>query len=109
MVFAVQARKSIAGTRAKPRGVLVVLPYVTWQGRNPADDDGDGAPNTLDLGVPVRPAADHGRRRAAGRASPSSEAPLLRWLDRNGKRYDITTDLALAAGAARSSPATTAS
>jgi hypothetical protein len=95
VVFPVQARKPIAGTRAKPRGVLVVLPYVTWQGRNAADDDGDGAPNTLDLGVPVRPV-----RIMAGDGLPAGfteqEGQLLRWLDRNGKRYDITTDLALA-------------
>jgi flagellar hook assembly protein FlgD len=95
VVFGVQARKAIAGTRAKPRGVLVVLPYVTWQGRNAADDDGDGAPNTLDLGVLVRPV-----RIMAGDGLPvgftGQEGQLLRWLDRNGKRYDITTDLALA-------------
>ncbi len=95
VVFSVQARQPIAGTRAKPRGVLVVLPYVTWQGRNAADDDGDGAPNTLDLGVPVRPV-----RIMAGDGLPvnftAQEGQLLRWLDRNGKRYDITTDLALA-------------
>jgi hypothetical protein len=95
VVFPVQARKPIAGTRAKPRGVLVVLPYVTWQGRNAADDDGDGVPNTLDLGVPVRPV-----RIMAGDGLPvgftEQEGQLLRWLDRNGKRYDITTDLALA-------------
>jgi hypothetical protein len=95
VVFPVQARQSIAGTRAKARGVLVVLPYVTWQGRNAADDDGDGAPNTLDLGVPVRPL-----RIMAGDGLPvgftRQEGQMLRWLDRNGKRYDITTDLALA-------------
>ena len=89
--------------------MLVVLPYVTWQGRNAADDDGDGAPNTLDLGVPVRPV-----RIMAGDGLPAGfaeqEGQLLRWLDRNGKRYDITTDLALALEArARSSRATTAS
>jgi flagellar hook assembly protein FlgD len=94
VVFAVQARKPIAGTVAKPKGVLVVLPYVTWQGRNPVDDDGDGAPNTLDRGGPVRPA-----RVMAGDGLPAGfteqEGPLLRWLDRQGKRYDITTDFAL--------------
>jgi flagellar hook assembly protein FlgD len=97
VVFGVQARQPIAGTAAKPNGVLVVLPYVTWQGRNPADDDGDGAPNTLDLGGPVRPV-----RIMAGDGLPAGfteqEGPLMQWLDRNGKRYDITTDLALEAG-----------
>ncbi|HWH95215.1 MAG TPA: N,N-dimethylformamidase beta subunit family domain-containing protein, partial [Baekduia sp.] len=97
VVFPVQARRPVAGTAAKPRGVLVLLPYVTWQGRNPVDDDGDGAPNTLDLGGPVRP-----QRIMAGDGLPAGfaeqEGPLLQWLDREGKRYDITTDFALSAG-----------
>jgi flagellar hook assembly protein FlgD len=98
VVFPVQARNPVAGTAAKPRGVLVLLPYVTWQGRNAVDDDGDGAPNTLDLGGPVRP-----QRIMAGDGLPQGfteqEGPLLQWLDRQSKRYDITTDWALAAGA----------
>jgi hypothetical protein len=97
VVFPVQARQSVAGTAAQPKGVLVVLPYTTWQGRNPADDDGDGAPNTLDLGGPVRPV-----RIMAGDGLPQGfteqEAPLMQWLVRNGKRFDITTDFALASG-----------
>jgi flagellar hook assembly protein FlgD len=97
VVFPVQSRAPVAGTAAKPKGVLVVLPYATWQGRNTGDDDGDGAPNTLDLGGPVRPV-----RIMAGDGLPAGfteqEGPLLQWLDRNSKRYDLTTDLALAAG-----------
>lgn len=97
VVFPVQARQPVVGTAAKPRGVLVVLPYVTWQGRNPVDDDGDGAPNTLDLGGPARPA-----RIMAGDGLPAGfaeqEGQLLRWMDAKGKRYDITTDLALQLG-----------
>jgi flagellar hook assembly protein FlgD len=97
VVFPVQARQPVAGTAAKPKGVLVVLPYTTWQGRNTGDDDGDGAPNTLDLGGPVRPV-----RIMAGDGLPQGfteqEGPLMQWLDRNGKRYDITTDFALASG-----------
>ncbi|HEY6761030.1 MAG TPA: FlgD immunoglobulin-like domain containing protein [Baekduia sp.] len=97
VVFPVQARQSVAGTAAQPKGVLVVLPYTTWQGRNPADDDGDGAPNTLDLGGPVRPV-----RIMAGDGLPQGfteqEGPMMQWLVRNGKRFDITTDFALASG-----------
>jgi hypothetical protein len=97
VVLPVQARRPVAGTAARPRGVLVVLPYVTWQGRNPGDDDGDGAPNTLDLGGPAR-----FFRVMAGNGLPQGfteqEAPLLQWLDRSGRRYDITTDLALVLG-----------
>jgi flagellar hook assembly protein FlgD len=94
VVFPIQARQPVAGTAAKPRGVLVLLPYVTWQGRNPADDDGDGAPNTLDLGGPARAVRPWASGLPAGFAD--QEANMLRWLDREGKRYDITTDLALA-------------
>jgi hypothetical protein len=98
VVFPVQARQAVAGTAAKPHGVLVVLPYTTWQGRNPVDDDGDGQPNTLDLGQPAR-----ALRVWAGDGLPQGfaeqEANLFRWLDGQGKRYDITTDLALLGGA----------
>lgn len=77
--------------------VLVVLPYMTWQGRNPVDDDGDGMPNMLDLGIGVR-----GARPFAGNGLPAGflhfEAPTIAWLDHTHRRYDITTDLALALG-----------
>ena len=77
--------------------VLVVLPYMTWQGRNPVDDDGDGMPNMLDLGIGVR-----GARPFAGNGLPANflhaEAPTLSWLDHTHRKYDITTDLALALG-----------
>jgi hypothetical protein len=97
VAFGVQARRPVAGTAAKPRGVLVVLPAVTWQGRNPADDGGDGAPDTLDRGGPAG-----FFRIMAGDGLPQGfneqEGPLLVWLDRHGKSYDITTDVALALG-----------
>jgi hypothetical protein len=77
--------------------VLVVLPATTWQGRNPVDDDGDGLPNTLDLGARVKI-----ERVFAGDGLPAgvarNEAPLLAYLDRAGLRYDLTTDIALATG-----------
>jgi hypothetical protein len=75
--------------------VLVVLPLVTWQGRNQADDDGDGLPNTLEAGGPVRIA-----RPFAGSGEPPGfarhESPLLRLLDRPRRRYDLETDYRLA-------------
>jgi hypothetical protein len=84
-------------SRGPHQPVLVVLPYITWQGRNPVDDDGDGMPNMLDLGVGVR-----GARPFAGNGLPAgflhNEAPVISWLDHTGRRYDITTDLALALG-----------
>jgi hypothetical protein len=82
---------------AQKRPVLVVLPTMTWQGRNPVDDDGDGLPNLLDSGLPVRLA-----RVLAGDGLPvgfaQRDAPLLAWLARSGRRFDVTTDVALAAG-----------
>ncbi len=79
----------------KTRKVLVVLPAITWQGRNAVDDDGDGWPNTLSGGLPVR------RERVLADGLPGDLvrqiAPLLIFLDRQELRYDLTTDLALAA------------
>ncbi len=76
--------------------VLVVLPAIAWQGTNPADDDGDGWPNTLTGGQPVR------RERILANGLPGDlvkrVAPLLIFLDHHHLRYDLTTDLALAAG-----------
>ncbi len=80
----------------KTQNVLVVLPAITWQGRNPVDDDGDGWPNTLTHGLPVR------KERVLADGLPEDLvkriAPLLIHLDRNGLKYDLTTDLALAEG-----------
>jgi hypothetical protein len=88
--FAVQGRER--------RPVLVVLPAMTWQGRNSVDDDGDGLPNVLDRGLPVRLG-----RVLAGDGLPvgfaKRDAPLLAWLARTARRFDVTTDVALAAGA----------
>lgn len=81
----------------KRHTVLVVLPVMTWQGLNSLDDDGDGLPNVLDRGVGAKLF-----RVYAGAGLPADlatkAAPLLAWLDRRGHRYDITTDVALAAG-----------
>ena len=79
------------------RNVLVVLPTTTWQGLNPVDDDGDGRPNTLEAGLPVR----IGRpfvKSGLPDGLPRHEALLLAWLDRERHRYDLTTDVALARG-----------
>ena len=75
--------------------ILVVLPATTWQGRNPVDDDGDGLPNTLDLGGPVALSRVFARD-GMPQGITESEGPLLAHLDRSGLRYDLTTDIALA-------------
>jgi hypothetical protein len=80
---------------ARPRDVLVVLPATTWQGRNRRDDDGDGRVDTLEAGLPVeldRPYVKTGLPEQL----PTHEALLLAALDRQGRRYDITSDVALA-------------
>jgi hypothetical protein len=103
-VYLLQVRTSTRTTTvpfavqsAKRHAVLVVLPVMTWQGRNSLDDDGDGLPNLLDNGVGAKLF-----RVYAGDGLPADfaarDAPLLAWLDRRGHRYDITTDVALAAG-----------
>lgn len=85
-----------SGRRAlrRPRP-LVVLPAVTWQGLNRFDSDLDGFPDTLE-GARSLPA----ERPFAGGRLPSRFAtevsPLLRFLDRERRPYDLTTDLSLA-------------
>ena len=94
------ARGDRAVRRRRPRratGCSSSCPMMTWQGRNPVDDDGDGRPNLLGDGLPVRLRA-RVRHADGPRASPSAAQPLLAWLDRERHRYDITTDVALATG-----------
>jgi len=103
-IFVFEARKGgrtatapIAVTNPGRNKVLVVLPFMTWQGRNEVDDDGDGAPNVLDRGVDARAV----RVFAGGRLPEGfreSEGPLLAYLARNDRSFDVTTDIALAIG-----------
>jgi len=89
--FIVQARERAT--------MLVVVPAITWLGTDPVDDPPlrDGMPDTLDRagGGRVRwPrvfASEDGR--PAGLSG--QVAPLLRFLDRNRIRYDLTSDLDL--------------
>jgi N,N-dimethylformamidase beta subunit-like, C-terminal/FlgD Ig-like domain len=81
-----------AGAHAR---LLVVLPALTWQAVNPVDDDGDGIPNTLATGGPIRLARPLANGLPAGVAD---EATLLAYLDRSHLAYDLTTDIGLAAG-----------
>ena len=89
------ARALVPVGSSSPRRVLVVLPALTWQGRNDVDDTGDGLPDSL-----VRARSALVERPFAGGRLPRGfrrgEAELLGFLDRQGFRYDLTTDLALA-------------
>ena len=93
---ALRASVPVAVDDPKSHPVLVVLPLMTWQGRNPVDDDGDGEPNLLSNGDSVQ------LPRVLGTPLPSrfavQEKPIISWLDRNRYRYDLTTDYALASG-----------
>ena len=77
--------------------VLLVLPAISWQGRNPIDDTGKGAPDTLTTTGTARL-----ERPFAGDGLPAGfadqEGALLSWLQRHGIGYDVTTDAALLAG-----------
>ena len=83
-----------AADRPRP---LVVLPAMSWQGLNRVDDDLDGFADTLHEGravVLTRPFR-------GGGLPPRFSAevgPLLRYLDREGLAYDLTTDVSLARG-----------
>jgi hypothetical protein len=83
-------------TSRSSRGhVLVVLPALTWQGLNPVDDDGDGIPNTLQSGEPVRL-----QRPLLDTPPPgfADESALIAYLRRAHLKFDLTTDLALIDG-----------
>jgi hypothetical protein len=85
-----------APASSRPARMLVVMPALTWQGLNPVDDDGDGLPDTLTAHVPVRLARVYANGLPAGFGD---EAALVAYLRRTHLRYDLTTDVALAAGA----------
>jgi hypothetical protein len=80
---------------ATPAPILVVLPSITWFGRDTLDDDRDGLPNTLESGD----SAAYPRLLAGGLPAGFSDevAPLLAFLDGQQVNYDVTTDLTLAA------------
>jgi FlgD Ig-like domain len=86
---------AVRGTR--PHSLLVVLPALTWQGRNPVDDDGDGLPNTLDTAGSIALARPFANGLPA--SVRAQEGALLRFLDAQLLRFDLTTDAALATGA----------
>ncbi|HYI18119.1 MAG TPA: FlgD immunoglobulin-like domain containing protein [Solirubrobacteraceae bacterium] len=85
--FAVQAEETAP--------ILVVLPFITWYGSDGLDDDRDGIPNTLARDRPV--AYPKLMQQGLPERFTEDTAALLAFLDRQDVRYDVTTDLALAA------------
>lgn len=88
--FAVQGRGH--------RRLTVVLPMLTWLGRDPVQDARapDGLPDLLSAGQPVPYPRLFAWRGGLPPHFADDVAPLLVWLDRQHLRYDVTTDLALA-------------
>jgi flagellar hook assembly protein FlgD len=86
-----------SGSAVGSRRVLVVLPALTWQGLNEVDDDGDGIPNMLTRGTPIRIERPFAHGLPAGLAG---ETGLLSYLRSDGLRYRLTTDLSLISGGA---------
>lgn len=87
-----------ADSREQP--VLVVVPAVTWQGLERLDDDGDGLVNTLGGAEESRASRVRAPRTlsALPRRFSAAEAPVFAWLARHRKRFEVTSDLALARG-----------
>jgi hypothetical protein len=75
----------------------VILPVVTWQARNPVDDDRDGFADTLPRASSVRSERPWSRGELPS-GLRTEAGPLLRFLDRERRPYELTTDLALASG-----------
>lgn len=86
----------IAVRARNPVGPLVVLPMVSWLGRDPVDQTGDGVPDVFGSGSAVR----FPRLFAYDGGLPpgllSEIAPLLLAMEEAGLRYDLQTDLDLA-------------
>lgn len=87
----------VAVTNPGRNRVLVVLPFMTWQGRNEVDDDGDGTPNVLENGLESRAVRVFARGLLPA-GFREAEGPLLAYLARNDRSFDLTTDVALTVG-----------
>jgi hypothetical protein len=74
--------------------MLVVVPAITWTGTEAVDEDHDGVFNTFATGAPV----SWPRVQPDGLPADflDTVSPLLRFLDKAGVRYDLTSDLDLA-------------
>ncbi len=92
----------IAVRARNPVGPLVVLPMVTWLGRDPIDATQDGVPDVFGSGTVVRFPRLFAYEGGLPPGLLSDIAPLLTYLDDEGIRYDLATDLDLAFSSAPS-------
>ena len=82
--------------RRSGRGCSSWSPPSRWLGVDKVDDDGDGLPDTLETGGPVKwPRVIVGDQGLPATFADQT-APLLVFLDRARIRYDLTSDIALA-------------
>ncbi|MEA2125882.1 MAG: hypothetical protein QOI80_2664, partial [Solirubrobacteraceae bacterium] len=85
--------------RARSRvGLMVVLPMISWLGRDPVDQSGDGVPDAFGTGEAVRFPRLFAYPEGVPPGLLSDIAPLLVRLDEQGVRYDLATDLDLTFG-----------
>ncbi|HET6550147.1 MAG TPA: FlgD immunoglobulin-like domain containing protein [Solirubrobacter sp.] len=76
--------------------LLVVVPAITWLGRDKVDDPPfDGLPNTLEDGASVRWPRTFRGTGGLPAGFADDVAPLLVYLDRRRIRYDLTSDIDL--------------
>ena len=89
----------VVGNAAGVAPVLVVVPTMTWQGQNAVESNRDGWPDTLDTGddVPLDRGFFRGR---PPRSVVTETLATLIFLAEMRANYDLTTDVALAAGKA---------
>ena len=87
----------VVGNSGGAAPVLVVLPFMTWQGQNAVESSRDGWPDTLDAGdaVPLARGFLNGR---PPQSIATDIVPALAFLGHIRANYDLTTDVALAAG-----------
>ena len=93
------ARAPIAVRSRADNDLLVVLPMITWLGRDPIDQSGDGVPDVFGSGGVVRFPRPFTYPAGSPPELARDVAPLLDRLEALEIDYDLATDVDLAFGA----------
>ena len=93
------ARAPIAVRSRADNDLLVVLPMISWLGRDPVDQSGDGVPDVFGSGGVVRFPRPFVYPAGSPPELARDVAPLLRRLEELEIDYDLATDVDLALGA----------